>query len=1009
MSIKIRRQDNIPKSLGRLTALAGTVAFASVWTPMQNVSAITLPDGFAEVQYATGLTNPTAMAFAPDPCPGSGTPVHRLFVCEQAGTVRVFRNGVLQPGPFLSVHTETCDERGLGSICFDPNFATNGYVYVYYTVYASPNSSLPTHNRLSRFTADPANPDVALPASETPIIEMDTLQPGVCIHNGGGMHFGPDGKLYVSVGNNGFGVDSQSYDTVLGKILRINPVPENPDGTNPESTFPPDNPFYLSTVGKNRAIYILGLRNPFTFNIQPRTGRMFIDDVGESTCERIFEGFKGANCGWPEFECPADPPIPGLINPIFAYMHGPVFTPNGCAVTGGAFYNPAPRCPGDPPYGFPSPYLGQYFFMDLCAGWIYTLDPNQIDVTSSFQFPCPLCHKVSLFAQGIHGSGTGIENTTYLTVGPDANLYYISRVDGAVYQIRYPATLAPTIGTQPTNQLVGQGWPATFSVAASGVAPITYQWQRGATNISGANSSTYTLSNPQVATDNGATFRCVVTNTYRSVTSQSATLTVIPQQPPNPTITAPAPNTYFQAGYVISFAGSATDPQDGNLPPSALTWTILLEDHPLSNPNHFSQPFFGPVSGITSGAVTIPTAGRTDPDIWYRIFLTAIDSFGLSQTTLADIHPEHAQLSVATNPARFAGTNVPLKIRLDGSPKYAPYPFWSVVNLMRNIGVDTPQVLNGLTYDFYSWSDGDALFHNIFTPATGTRYVANFWKRAGFGTIAANPNPIQLAPGSTTGVSNIFWSSAQTSAVEVHRDSPSGTLFARSGSGSFSMPTGNWVQEGTKLFLQDVSGGQPLTSAFTLDSATLHTTSAPTGSITADPNPLITDWRGLGATTLHWTSYGTTQVQVHVNAPNGTGFSGSGPGTFSATTGEWAGPGMTFYLQNVSNGLPLTSANTLATVTLTGGTISISPNPIHSTSGFGAATITWSSYGTSFVEIHVNAPNGSGFSGSPPGTFAATTGNWVTNGMKFYLQDVSDGKPLTSANTLAVATAVVEP
>ena len=103
MSIKIRRQDNIPKSLGRLTALAGTVAFASVWTPMQNVSAITLPDGFAEVQYATGLTNPTAMAFAPDPCPGSGTPVHRLFVCEQAGTVRVFRNGVLQPAPLAAL------------------------------------------------------------------------------------------------------------------------------------------------------------------------------------------------------------------------------------------------------------------------------------------------------------------------------------------------------------------------------------------------------------------------------------------------------------------------------------------------------------------------------------------------------------------------------------------------------------------------------------------------------------------------------------------------------------------------------------------------------------------------------------------------------------------------------------------------------------------------------------------------------------------------------------------
>src|SRR5260370_3728645 len=170
---------------------------------MQNVSGTALPNGFAEMQYAHGLTNPTAMAFAPDPCPSLGTPVHRLFVCEQAGTVRVFRNGVLQARPFLSVAADTRDERGLDGICFDPNFATNHYVYVYYTILQS-NLSLPTHNRLSRFTADPSNPDVALAGSETPIMEMDELAADSFVHNSGALHFGPDGKLYVSVGNNGF-------------------------------------------------------------------------------------------------------------------------------------------------------------------------------------------------------------------------------------------------------------------------------------------------------------------------------------------------------------------------------------------------------------------------------------------------------------------------------------------------------------------------------------------------------------------------------------------------------------------------------------------------------------------------------------------------------------------------------------------------------------------------------------------------------------------------------------
>jgi len=169
--------------------------FACLYGLVPVVSAQTiLPDGFAEKQYATNLSGPTAMAFAPDPCPSSGAPVHRLFVCEQAGRLRVFRNGVLQPKPFLTVSADTRGERGLDGICFDPNFATNHYVYIYYTVLQA-DPTLPTHNRLSRFTADPANPDVAVAGSETRIMEMDDLNPTSYIHNGSALHFGPDGKL----------------------------------------------------------------------------------------------------------------------------------------------------------------------------------------------------------------------------------------------------------------------------------------------------------------------------------------------------------------------------------------------------------------------------------------------------------------------------------------------------------------------------------------------------------------------------------------------------------------------------------------------------------------------------------------------------------------------------------------------------------------------------------------------------------------------------------------------
>src|SRR5262249_53879947 len=140
-------------------------------------------------------------------------------------------------------------ERGLLGIAFDPNFAVNSYVYVYYTVAA------PRHNRVSRFTA---SGDTAVAGSERVLLELDPLG-GSLIHNGGAIHFGPDGYLYVAVGENGTAANAQNPGSRLGKILRI-----GADGSIPTS-----NPFYTTTAGANRAIWALGLRNPFTFAFQP--------------------------------------------------------------------------------------------------------------------------------------------------------------------------------------------------------------------------------------------------------------------------------------------------------------------------------------------------------------------------------------------------------------------------------------------------------------------------------------------------------------------------------------------------------------------------------------------------------------------------------------------------------------------------------------------------------------------------------------------------------------------
>jgi glucose/arabinose dehydrogenase len=343
-------------------------------------AAANLPAGFTEAQVATGLGNPTAMAFAPD---------GRLFVTEQAGRLRVIKNGALLATPFLSVTVSAVGERGLLGVALDPNFATNNHVYVYYTA-----TTPAIHNRVSRFTA---NGDTALAGSETAILELNDLS-GATNHNGGAMHFGPDGKLYIAVGENAHGANAQSLSNLLGKMLRV----------NADGSIPADNPF-PAAMGNNRAIWALGLRNPFTFAFQTGTSRMFINDVGQNTWEEIDDGISGSNYGWPATE--GQTSNPSYRSPIYAYGHG---NGNflGCAITGGTFYNPVvPQ--------FPQNYVGVFFFADYCGGWINVLDHENGNVVTGF--------------------ATGVDSPVDLQVGPDSGLYYLARGTGAVVRIDYTA------------------------------------------------------------------------------------------------------------------------------------------------------------------------------------------------------------------------------------------------------------------------------------------------------------------------------------------------------------------------------------------------------------------------------------------------------------------------------------------------------------------------------------------------------------------------------------------
>ncbi len=453
--------------LYRFNLFATCLLLSVVW-----VAGATLPSGFTETPIASGLSNPTAMQFAPD---------GRLFVCLQGGQLRVIKNNALLPAPFLTVTTNSSGERGLLGIAFDPNFATNQFVYVYYTA-----TTPAIHNRVSRFTA---NGDVAVSNSEVPILDLENLS--ATNHNGGAIHFGPDGKLYIAVGENANSANSQTLNNRLGKILRI----------NSDGSIPSDNPFFNTAVGANRAIWALGLRNPFTFAFQPNTTRLFINDVGQSTWEEINDGVAGSNYGWPNTEGPTS--NPNFRGPIFAYGRSPSDT-GGCAITGGTFYNPSI-------VQFPSSYLGKYFFADFCSGWIRVLDPANNTATA--------------FA-------TGILSPVDLKVAADGSLYYLSKGSSSVFRVQFPANQAPpTVSAHPSNQSVPEGQTVTFTVGAAGTAPLSYQWQRNTVDISGANATSYTVSSASLA-DNGAKFRCVVSNSFGTATSNEATLTVAVNPPP---------------------------------------------------------------------------------------------------------------------------------------------------------------------------------------------------------------------------------------------------------------------------------------------------------------------------------------------------------------------------------------------------------------------------------------------------------------------------------------------
>lgn len=369
---------------------------------------------------------------------GDGT--NRLFVVEQEGRILVFENdaGVGNTEIFLDISNQVLfgGEQGLLGLAFHPNFEQNGYFYVDYT------ADNPRRTVISRFTADPSNPNTVDPESELIILEVDQPYGN---HNGGQISFGPDGYLYIAFGDGGSGGDpqgnGQNLSTILGSIIRI-----DVDNTGSEMNYgiPEDNPFAGNTEGYREEIYAYGLRNPWRFSFDPETELLWAADVGQNEYEEINIIEKGNNYGWNImeglhcFEPSTGCDTSGLTMPVWEYDHG-----DGQSVTGGFVYRGSSA----------QEISGDYIYADFVSGRIW-----------AFAFFGNPANRL-LFNTDLQISTFGVDQ--------NQELYFASFSDGKIYKFQGEPTAVDNEQLEYEFRLF-QNYPNPFNPETS----IEYQVAR---------------------------------------------------------------------------------------------------------------------------------------------------------------------------------------------------------------------------------------------------------------------------------------------------------------------------------------------------------------------------------------------------------------------------------------------------------------------------------------------------------------------------------------------------
>jgi glucose/arabinose dehydrogenase len=731
---------------------------------IQKATAGTLPPGFQETIVFSGLNHPTAVRFASD---------GRIFVAEKRGVIKVFDSLTdTTPDTFADLNKNVYNfwDRGLLGLALHPDFPATPYVYVLYSydadiggtapkwgtegVYSDPCPNPPgatadgcvVSARLSRLTA---NGNIMVPGSETVFAEDWCQQ--YPSHSIGSLGFGSDGALYVTGGDGAsftfvdYGQDgnplnpcgdppsgvggTQKPPTAEGGNLRSQDLrtpadPQTLDGTilrvDPMTGDAlPSNPLYSSLDPNTRRVIAYGFRNPFRFTVRPGTNEIWIGDVGQSTWEEINyisspTDSTVENFGWPCYEGNGKQPgydaanlnmcedlyaqAGAVLSPYFTYKHSNQVVPGetcpvgSSSISGLAFYSTG---------SYPSNFPGALFFSDYSRGCIWVM------YKGTDGLPNPL--DIATFVAGASGP-------VELQIGPNGDLFYVDFDGGTIRRIQSTGTNQPPVAVATANPTSGNS-PLTVNFDGSGSSDpdpgdtLTYAWDLNGDGQFDDGSSVQATFTYSSAGDYTATLQ--VTDNHGLSATDSVAIAV-DNNPPTATILSPL-STIWNVGKKINFSGTATDPEDGTLPASAFSWSVVLYHCPSTCHTHPLQDFVGVKSGFFIA-----------PDHEYPSYLvlelTVKDSIGEKDAKSIQLNPRTVVLTFTTEP-------VGLELVVGSTPSISTFRRTVIVGSKNTISAPSPQTKGSDNYIFGSWSDGGAQTHDIIAPAANTLYKAIFIKQ----------------------------------------------------------------------------------------------------------------------------------------------------------------------------------------------------------------------------------------------------------------------------------------